>query len=234
VGPFVDGDPGNDFLGVQIAFDGASATGPVLGELKRLQGGYGGGGGGDAVPSSVFPQVNWRVSSDEKGGPGGGGGGAGYLSALGRIVFGPFGRVVSNGGRGATGENTLFLDHVAGTGGSGSGGMIVLESATQIDFTNGDPSSAPLREYVSARGGPQRKGPSNSTSTPIPPNVSWGGAGGPGLIQLHLPPDRQRPSADPTAGLVLPSAAFHQPDPLSTVAAPRPITLLPLFLRSSD
>ncbi len=228
VGPFVDGDESNDFLGVRVQA-GARAT-PIRGELRSLQGGYGGGGGGDAVPSSVFPQPNWNVGSDQKGGPGGGGGGALRVRALGRIVFGHRGEILARGGRGATGENTYFLDHVGGTGGSGSGGLVLLESPTQVDFTDGDPANAPIREYITTRGALGRVGPKSATVPPIPCGVSDGGAGGPGIVQVSVPLVGQRPSfTDPSATLVLPTAAMSSADPLADVTTPALLTTLPGF-----
>ncbi|HED64462.1 MAG TPA: hypothetical protein ENJ09_02795 [Planctomycetes bacterium] len=228
-GPFVDGDPDNDFFGIRAIPDPVTGTVRLVrGELDHLQGGYGCGGGGDAIPASMFPPMNWTSAHDEKGGAGGGGGGAVHIRALGRIVFGNEGRISAVGGQGGLGENTMLLDHIGGTGGSGSGGMIVLETATQIDFTDGDPTTTPSRKALFARGGRRKTGGSNPFGTPIPPNVSYSGTGGPGLIQIHLPLRGQTPSfTDPNAALVLPAAAMFSPDPLGEVSSPTAIELLP-------
>jgi hypothetical protein len=187
-GPFVDKDDTNDFLGVLAVPDGPIVIGVpftggvqslVRGELTRMLAGYGGGGGGDAVPFAVFPAPNWNPGSDEKGGPGGGGGGAVHIRALGEIEFGPSGEIFAKGGRGATGENTLFLDHVGGTGGSGSGGHIILESVARIFFNSNSASS----DFITAIGGPKVVGP----MADIPACNSFGGSGGAGVIQLHVP-----------------------------------------------
>jgi hypothetical protein len=226
-GPFVDGDPDNDFFGKQVVREGSDGVLELVqGELTGLQGGYGGGGGGDAVPSDVFPQPQWNPASDEKGGPGGGGGGVARIRAFGRIVIGRAGKIASRGGQGGVGENTLFLDHVGGTGGSGSGGMVVLETPTQIDFTDGDPAGRNLRPFVDARGIEGKIGP---VSGGVPLGVSHGGDGGPGLIELVLPLDAQTPTDDLAGGLVVPTAALSKAQPLAGVTRPTAVTLLSDF-----
>ncbi len=169
---FRDGDPTNDFWGVRLD---PVTNQLVIGELLRPEGGRGGGGGGDAIPSPVFPNVPWSPASDEKGGPGGGGGGLGLLYS--RIIrFGQNGRVIANGGRGARGENTNFLDHIGGSGGGGSGGYLVLQGIT-IDLT------AASDQAVMALGGAGGDAHFQPGAGPI----SGGGHGGPGVIQLHTP-----------------------------------------------
>ncbi len=227
IGPFADGDPANDFFGVKPLFGpGGELTGLLRGELASLWGGYGGGGGGNAIPASQFPNPNWNVGSDEKGGAGGGGGGALEIRALGKIVFGSFGLIRANGGRGATGENTYFLDHIGGSGGSGSGGHVVLESATAIDFTDGDPLTAPLRNWIEAIGGSTVIGPKGGG---VPCGISHGGSGGPGVVQLHVPLALLPPAANTSAGIVIPLAATAFPNPVGEVAAPDPLVLLSRF-----
>ena len=185
-GPFLDSDPSNDFFGVKPVLNGVGTLiGLTRGELPRLWAGYGGGGGGDAVPSNTFPQNNWKPASDEKGGGGGGGAGALNIRALGKIIFGATGEIRAIGGRGATGENTIFLDHVGGSGGSGSGGHVVLESATQIDFTDeGNAAATPIRDWIDAKGGGTVVGPKGAqANTSVPCGISHGGRGGPGVVQ---------------------------------------------------
>ncbi len=227
IGPFADGDPSNDFFGVQPLFGPrGELAGLVRGELARLWAGYGGGGGGNAIPASTFPNPNWNFASDEKGGAGGGGGGALEIRALGKIVFGSLGLIRANGGRGATGENTYFLDHIGGSGGSGSGGHVLLESATAIDFTDGDPLTAPLRNWIEAVGGSTVIGPKGGG---IPCGISHGGSGGPGVIQLHVPLAYFPPAANTSAGVVIPLAATAFPNPVGEITEPDPHVLLSSF-----
>jgi hypothetical protein len=233
VGPFVDGNPSNDFFGVLPTLDpNGEITGFVRGELLGLWAGYGGGGGGNAIPAGTFPNPNWSFGSDEKGGGGGGGGGGLHIRALGKIVFGAFGTVLAKGGRGATGENVLFLDHIGGSGGSGSGGHVVLESATQIDFTDGDPVSAAVRNWIDAVGGTKVIGPVSSSGPGCLAPCPWsnGGAGGPGVVQLHVPLALYSVAPDLSAGVVIPLAAAGAANPLGEVAAPDPFLLLPTTL----
>ena len=198
-GAFTDEDATNDFFGeAPILGPGGVLLGRQRGELSRLLAGYGGGAGGNASP--LFPNPNWTPASDEKGGGGGGGGGALHVQALGRIVFGATGEIRSNGGRGGLGENVLALDHIGGSGGSGSGGHVVLESATWIDFTDGGANllAAP-RDWLSARGGPRVVG----TPTPAAPGASNGGAGGPGVVQLHVPDPSLPPGPSPLQSQII-------------------------------
>jgi hypothetical protein len=196
-GPFVDANTANDFFGSRAVGTPGNVTDLIRGELPRLWGGYGGGGGGNANPSTVFPTPGWTSASDEKGGAGGGGGGGVYIRALGSIVFGGTGLIRCDGGRGATGENVLIQDHVGGSGGSGSGGHVVLETASSIVFPN------PLRTWITARGGPQITGAPTTGG-----NVSFGGGGGPGVIQLHVPNPLSpvaNANTSPAANVLVPS-----------------------------
>ena len=224
-GPIPDGNPDNDFFGARAVYDGTGAVvGRIEGELRGFLAGYGGGGGGDAIPGPRFPSANWNQGSDEKGGGGGGGAGGLRIRALGSIVIGSSALLRARGGRGAAGENTSGLDHVGGTGGSGSGGHFILESAKRIDFTDGDPTQL-AREVILNKGGPRSTGP----QTGVPVNVSYGGAGGPGIVQLHVP-SPATPSADPTtSNLVVPLDALSAPDPLNVLSSPPPEVLLPMF-----
>ena len=174
---FVDGDPSNDFFGTRLDENGDL----VLGELSRPLGGRGGGGGGDALPSSVFPTPNWTPASDEKGGGGGGGGGLGIVFTR-ELKVGALGQIKADGGQGARGENTLFLNSIGGNGGGGSGGYLVLQALT-IDLS--EASDSALRA-VGGLGGVDAGGTLDGD----------GGNGGPGVIQLHTPGG---------AGIVLPA-----------------------------
>jgi len=252
VGPFVDGDDTNDFLGlhadtqVAILMDG---TAPVLqsvgsiitGELSTIQAGYGGGAGGDAAPGPIFPTPNWTVKTDEKGGGGGGGAGAIRLRALGAIRFvGVESSLLCRGGRGATGENSIFLDRIGGSGGSGSGGHVILESATNISFEL-PPLSDRLpadrrRVFIDARGVQGRIGGlDNGNGVTLPVGESHGGHGGPGIIQLHVPNATAPPHEDSSlSDLVLPEGTIQElnagdDNALLEVMRPAGIQMLPAF-----
>jgi hypothetical protein len=228
-GPFVDSPAlSNNFFGRKALGTPGDVTGQIEGELSRLWGGYGGGGGGDALPSNSFPTPNWTPASDEKGGAGGGGGGALHIRALGRIQFGEAGEILARGGRGAIGENVLVQDHVGGNGGSGSGGHVVLETASVIDFTDdGAGSSANPREWIDARGGPRVTGVATGAG-----NLSFGGAGGPGVIQLHVPDSLEPPATTAVqSDLVLPLPALlsDPSNPINAVTSPAAEVLIPSF-----
>jgi hypothetical protein len=240
-GPFLDTNRDNDFFGVKPIVADGELVGLVRGELPRLWAGYGGGAGGNA--GRRFPNPSWNLNSDEKGGAGGGGAGALHIQALGRIVFGRTGQILANGGRGATGENTLFLDHIGGTGGGGSGGHVVLESATAVDFTDGGAAvDANARDVIQACG-PQRKvGPTQNVDTcmassfccPVDcTSYSNGGAGGAGLIQIHVP-DPRKPAGDSApADILVPTAALAAANVLDQVTSPPAYVLIPTFGRRS-
>lgn len=238
-GPFGDGDPTNDFWGVR-PYVTTTPSGPVTtyveGELPSRWAGSGGGGGGDAIPSDVFPPTNWTISSDEKGGGGGGGGGALDIRALSSIVFGANGRILAEGGRGANGENTNFLDHVGGSGGGGSGGHVVLQSAGVIDFTDGGMNtntSWPLGEtgfsFISTQGANGGDGFSSAF-------WSRGGRGAPGIIQFHVPDPVTKPGTPPGSGLgvtggdiYVPLIAAIEADPLNRMTDPPGFSMVPMF-----
>jgi len=229
LGPFIDGDSSNDHFGVRPVVNGmGDLVGLIEGELPSVWGGYGGGGGGDAVPSNSFPQNNWGPGSDEKGGGGGGASGALNIRTLGRIIFGPAGLIIGAGGRGGTGENTIFLDHIGGTGGSASGGHVVLESATQIDFTdegNNLTADTSIQDWIRSVGGGRKIGPSTSGGA-----VSFGGSGGPGVVQLHVPDPITPPGTDlMTTDIVVPISATLLPEPLSDVTTPTAFAMIPTF-----
>src|SRR5262245_23917282 len=198
---FVDGDPSNDFFGTIPVVD---ATGSVVdlraGELGGIHPGSGGGNGGDSIDSDVFPPRAEALVLE--GGGGGGGGGALAIHAVGRIRFGPLASIRANGGRGASGVTS---------GGSGSGGHVILESATAIDFTDGNPLTSPTR-WISAIGGPG--------------DQQGFGAGGPGVVQLHVP-HPERALIDPSSNVILPFFARQRPDPFAGLCEPRPNILYP-------
>ena len=231
-GPFLDDDDDNNFYGVHPV-----SVPPnweyVLGEAQAITAGSGGGGGGDACPSDKFPNDHppsnpWVIASDEKGGGGGGGAGGINIRALGPIVFGATGNLHCDGGTGATGENVLYLDHIGGSGGSGSGGHVVLETASYIDFTDGG-ATVTTREWVTAVGGARVVGNTQYDDN-AQPSASNGGAGGPGVIQFHVP----NPLADPTpwgggGDIFVPATVTLEDSPLHWVARPGPVVMVPLF-----
>jgi hypothetical protein len=227
--PFTDGNPRNDFYGVQLEL----GSGAILqGELATPWAGAGGGGGGDAsrVPSGGTYPPPFNPQGDEKGAGGGGGGGSLHLSSLGPISFGPQGEIRARGGSGGGGENTLFLDRVGGGSGGGSGGHVVLETAAYINL------SASLGPALAARGGQGGAGkddvggaffssggpketspakdacPSGFTGCLGLVNGA-GGDGGPGLVQLHVPI-----ADEPFANIRLPSGAT-----LAELSEPLPV-----------
>jgi hypothetical protein len=225
-GNFHDGKSSNDYFGVRPIVGGRGRmVGLLRGELTEISAGSGGGGGGNAL--TRFPNPNWTPSSDEKGGGGGGGGGALHVQALGKIVFGAQGLIRSNGARGGSGENTNFLDHVGGTGGGGSGGHVVLESALAIDFTDGGTNASALpHDWVTAYG-PALKTGSLTYVNPCCRAYSNGGAGGGGVLQLHVPNPAAAPSTDPNADIVVPIAIANQRHPLDGVSSPEAYALFP-------
>jgi hypothetical protein len=213
---FTDGDPSNDFFGIEPVVDGSGAVvARRRGELDHIHAGAGGGNGGDSILADAFPPPPDPALLQEGGG-GGGGGGAVVIRALGRIVFGPGGQVRANGGIG--GQRNLPFQVIGGAcGGSGSGGHVILESAVAIDFTQDNPLVA-ARPWVQAIGGPR--------VVQLPSPRGFGGAGGPGVVQLHVPHPERAPG-DPASSLILPDDSFHSPDPLATVCEPRPHVLYP-------
>src|SRR5262249_58082864 len=125
----------NDFCGRKPIVQSGALVGLIRGELPDLWAGYGGGGGGNADPFAVFPSPRWNFGSDEKGGGGGGASGGLHIKALGKIVFGTFGTIIAVGGKGGTGENVNFLDHIGGTRGRASRRPRIPEAATPLDLT---------------------------------------------------------------------------------------------------
>jgi hypothetical protein len=212
---FIDGDPTNDYFGLAPIVDASGAViGRRRGELLRIHAGAGGGTGGDSITSRSFPPPGLVP----EGGGGGGGGGALHIRALGRIVFGPLGRIRANGGRGGRRIIASQLDIItAACGGSGSGGHVILESAEAIDFTGGGPG-VPVQPWVQAIGGPR--------VIQVPSQGGAGGAGGPGVVQLHVLHPERAPG-DAQSHVILPLDALDDPDPLAAVCRPRPHVLYP-------
>lgn len=167
---FTDADPTNDFFGRKVV----SGVGEVVGELAAPRAGQGGGAGGDAHRSAVWPMVPLINFNVDKGCGGGGGGGLAVLIAR-TIRVGSEGRLRADGGTGGFGENTAFLNHIGGGSGGGSGGMIVLQ-AELIDMSQAQPGAF---RALGGLGGPG--------ADDILRVEGSGGHGGPGLIQFHVP-----------------------------------------------
>jgi hypothetical protein len=206
--PLFDASATNDFFGA--AFD--STTGGVtIGELSRPWAGAGGGGGGDAIWSNgtPFPVLPFNISEDEKGAGGGGGGGSLQILALGKISFGATGSLKCRGGTGGGGENTNYVDRIGGGSGGASGGHVILQTASKIDFTK---VISATQVSILATGGQGGAGAGNvggaqigtggaqettavadACPTGFPttqcrgPVSGAGGDGGPGIVQLHTP-----------------------------------------------
>lgn len=199
---FVDANPNNDFFGVKSQGIGLPA---IVGELAYPRPGVGGGAGGNSCAGPTFPTPGWTPNSDEKGAGGGGAGGLVIVEAE-ALRIGATGRIVANGGSGASGENTLALNHVGAGSGGGSGGMIVLQ-ANLFNLSQAVPGA------FEARGG---KGGAGQTSAQS--SVGSGGNGGPGLVQVHTvnganvvyPPVYVNPTAALQA-LSIPPAHLLQP-----------------------
>ncbi len=274
-----DGDTGDDFWGLRINDDG-SAT---FGELLVPWAGSGGGASGDSfqvarktdpitgrllsvvdsLPTDTWPPAAGTHGYYRKGAPGGGGGGQLQLLAIGPIVMGPEAIVRGNGGIGHGGESTVSADHQLSGSGGGSGGHLVLHSATLLDLSQVDVGSAATAAEVedldfadsfTAIGG--RRGWAASYATRVENTnvqdgngdlmIGRGGAGGNGVIQIHVP--------DPGVDILWPAAAepgirdyIHHADPagrpadpdrieevLRHFSRPQPYVLVPLFSSSSQ
>lgn len=225
-GPFQDGDDTNDFFGTQAVFVDGALSDVLQGELGLAFAGAGGGAGGDSVEGDSFPTIPFvlpgPVYKDRKGAGGGGGGGQLQIIALGRIIFRPGGRIISNGGGGGQGESAAGAFHLAGSSAGGSGGHVILQSATQIDFTDGGTATA-AEEFVQARGG---LGGIDDGTQYLPASLSGGGNGGPGVIQLHVPDPNPATAVGttPTSSIRLLAA-----DDLDEVTRPTGKVLIPTF-----
>jgi hypothetical protein len=101
---------------------------------------------------------------------------------------------------------------------------VILETAEAIDFTDGNPG-VQARRWIRAVGGPR--------ISQSPHTIGFGGAGGPGVIQLHVPHPERAPD-DPASNVILPLDARFGPDPLGAIALPRPHVLYPSVGSSSS
>ncbi len=174
--PFFDGDPANDFWGTMLTQAGVVVTG----ELPGPWAGAGGGAGGDSITAATFPPPFFDPNSDEKGSGGGGGGGSITILALGDIALGPAGRIDASGGVGGGGEDQFPVRRIAGGSGGGSGGHVVLQTASRIDLSQCTSSTIPPGglyalggqggEGADARGGARGGTPTTLDLDALPPN----------------------------------------------------------------
>jgi len=177
-GPFADIDDENDFYGWMRVDPGQPTERLVQGELARPWAGSGGGAGGDAVMSDVFPPPGpFDPAGDEKGAGGGAGGGSLTIVAARDIVVREGGMITADGGRGGGGENSLFFDRVGGGSGGGSGGHIVLSSRQQISIADEGEYTGSFYGDPVVPGIPGAEHPRRAIS-------AIGGAGGPGIDNL--------------------------------------------------
>ena len=265
-----DGTTANDFWGNRLNDDGTVTRG----ELLTPWAGSGGGASGDSQTMSrvvggvivplpdVFPARPFPPGSGyyRKGAPGGGGGGQFQIMAIGAIIIGDNATIMANGGIGHGGESTIYTyGQVSGSGG-GSGGHIIIHSATAIDLSQIylGAASTPLdlvnltpEIVIEAEGG--RRGWAGAWNSRIGNSSIYdgngdlqygrGGAGGNGVIQFHVP--------DPANDYFWPTlarngiTAYLQPgggafltDRLEVVldffTSPKPVALLPIFSPSSQ
>lgn len=254
-----DGDLADDFWGVRLNADGSTSRG----ELLAPWAGAGGGGGGDSctivrtqatlradIPLRPFIKTPGGGSAGwtgyHKGAAGGGGGGQLLLFALSDVKIGAAARIKANGGVGYCGEALTGVTWTMSGSGGGSGGHLVLHTNGRLDLSAiqvGSASNASQignltpAHAVQAFGG--RRGWAAPVLTVTDGNddfqFSRGGAGGNGVIQIHV--------ADPARDVVWPAAASAgireylgdpvDPDRLEEVlalfATPQPYALVPFF-----
>jgi hypothetical protein len=273
--PFsTDGDTLNDFWGSRVTDDGTVEQG----ELLAPWAGSGGGGSGDSMllerwdrdgdgfddplasffPANPFARTTSSVQDGwdtyRKGAGGGGGGGQLIIMSIGPLVIGSSGAVKANGGIGFSGESMIFADQGISGSGGGSGGHIILQTATALDLSGisiGTANTAAEfvnlneNEVVTAYGGrrgwagPEYRSPGDGNGTYA---IGRGGAGGNGVIQVHVPdPERDiiwHPSAaagiaDYIATRPETSATKTAEDALDLIFAPRAYALVPFFSSQS-
>ncbi len=265
----------DDFWGIRYnGFTGGTST---VGELTTPWAGSGGGGGGDSslinrvdadadsfldplgdfFPDNAFP--NGWTKAYYKGAAGGGGGGQLQILAIGAIVLGGNSLIKANGGIGNSGESLWGLNQQVSGSGGGSGGHIVLHSATglnlsDVDFTadpfNVLPGSKP--ELIQAIGGRRGWVMSDSSTLPAGPDdgnsdfmIGRGGAGSNGIIQIHIPepgvdidwPDPHDANIDNyiRGGVALgPVDTDLLEEMLDLIAEPSPYALVPMFASKSQ
>lgn len=270
-----DGDLKDDFWGRRLRTDG----GVTIGELLSPWAGSGGGGGGDSVavnrpdldgaagfdPISLYIPLNPFQQSFggntigwvkyRKGAGGGGGGGQCMIFSIGKIRIGSLGKLQANGGVGYSGESVIYTDNGIGGSGGGSGGHIVLHSATGLDVSEHNVGTAvnagqfanltpvdPVQAFGGRRGwstpnDPPKHGSLDDGNGSF--RIGRGGAGANGVIQVHVP--------DPLTDITWPAAAAtgikaYIGDPVDTdkleealalFTAPTAYALIPFFAAAS-
>jgi hypothetical protein len=204
-----------------------------------------------------------------KGAPGGGGGGQMLIFSVGPIVIGDQALLKVNGGNGSGGEAVFEGDQQVSGSGGGSGGHLVLHSAASLDLSAIDLGLGPgatigqitnpnnANEVVQSLGG--RRGWSmawmpNSNFTTGDSRASdgnsdymagRGGAGGNGVIQIHVPNPLEdiifHPNLDPAIQANITIAGVTQyadNDALETImrafCVPSPKVLVPVFATGSQ
>ncbi|RMH04462.1 MAG: hypothetical protein D6702_03135 [Planctomycetota bacterium] len=268
-----DGTTANDFFGSR--YDPKTGT-VIKGELLAPWAGSGGGASGDSqvIPRPVvngqmgplidaFPARPFPPSGGyyRKGAPGGGGGGQLQILAIGKIVLGNDAKIDADGGIGHGGESTLYsYGQVSGSGG-GSGGHIILHTASKLDLlgvylgSGSQFSDLTPRDLVRAVGGRRGwaaswcsriRGTSNTYDGNGDLMIGRGGAGGNGVIQFHIP--------DPANDIIWPISSrtiirnyIHDGDynnnplnadkleeALDLIATPKPYALIPFFSSQSQ
>jgi hypothetical protein len=210
-----DGDSTNDFFGTR-------------GQLRRLVGGQGGGGGAsllesyycgdwchlDADPDNdacccpegetndcdpfVLNHTRAGRVGDARGGGGGGGGGVVLIQALGKITLAAGGRIDAHGGVGAGGEG-LGCSYWGGGGGGGAGGMVVVQSAEGVLVESGAVIDVTRGIGDSAADGNDFLDCDEGGNDGA---IGDGGRGGHGLIQLQVPLGETAIVVDPGASLL--------------------------------
>ena len=270
----VDGDTSNDFFGSRLNDDGSV----TVGELLTAWAGSGGGASGDSqsMPRGTDPVTGARLPLDEafparpfppsngyyrKGAPGGGGGGQLQILAVGPIILGDETLIRSDGGIGHGGESTIYTyGQISGSGG-GSGGHVILHSATELDLssinigianTAGDVLTQ-LSPTIILRSKGGRRGWAGSWNSRVPGSsnkydgngslmVGRGGAGGNGVIQVHVPDPatdilwhaQARPGIDKFVANFGVGITSNVERVLSLYSTPEPHVLLPFFSSRSQ
>jgi hypothetical protein len=276
-----DGNTDNDFWGRRLNSDGSVA----VGELLAPWAGSGGGGGGDSMIlhredfdgdmnldpiETLYPVVPFQRSTFglvrgwyyyRKGAAGGGGAGQLQIMAIGEIAFGNNSKILGNGGVGFAGESMIYTDNTVSGSGGGSGGHVILHSATGMDFSAVDVGTLTINgseldsddpaNIVQAFGG--RRGWAASDIQKLASNpglddgnatfmVGRGGAGANGVIQIHVPDpytDIVWPTGSGAAGVI--ANYFSQvgettdavEEVLDLFCEPAAYSLIPFFSSSS-
>lgn len=218
----------NDFWGSRNMDDGSVE----VGELLAPWAGSGGGGSGDSMlietydadgdgnqdpVITLYPVVPFQKSANNsapgwdtyrKGAGGGGGGGQLQIMSIGMITLGTSSKILANGGIGFSGESLIYSDNGISGSGGGSGGHLILHSATGLDVSainvgvasnEGQVVNLTAADNIQAFGGRRGwSGPNYWTSGGDDGNATFalgrGGAGANGVIQIHVP--------DPTTDII--------------------------------